>query len=148
MPEKYRSGIYRSEEKIFPLLLRPCKSKGCQKSSLSQEQGSSWCAKGVVHLSCWVFSQKKGRFYCWREKSDCFFLWASENVVFRAHKIKTHFSSSSGNGPLFLLNTQQHRWTTLAHQELPCSCDKLDFWQPLLLHGRSNYSGNIFSLDL
>ena len=74
MPEKYRSGIYRSKEKIFPLLLRPCKSQGCQKSSLSQEQGSSWCAKGVVHLSCWVFSQKRANFTVEVEKSDSFFL--------------------------------------------------------------------------
>ena len=60
--------------KIFPLLLRPWKSQGCQKSSLSQEQGSSWCAKGVVHLSCWVFSQKRANFTVEVEKSDSFFL--------------------------------------------------------------------------
>ena len=142
MPEKYRSGIYRSKEKIFPLLLRPCKSKGCQKSSLSQEQGSSWCAK-VVHLCCWVFS-KKGPISWWRRKVR-FFLVSTENKVFRSSQKKLSlFSTSTVKLALFWLKTQQLRWTTpLAHQELRCSCDKLDFWQPWLFHGR-NKSGNIF----
>ena len=142
MPEKYRSGIYRSEEKIFPLLLRPCKSKGCQKSSLSQEQGSSWCAK-VVHLCCWVISQKVAHFLM--KKKSAFF--SCEHGKLRFPKLTEknyHFSHFNSKIGPFLAETQQLRWTTpLAHQELPCSCDKLDFWQPLLFHGR-NKSGNIF----
>ena len=126
MPEKYRSGIYRSEEKIFPLLLQPCKSKGCQKSSLSQEQGSSWCAK-VVHLCCWVFSKKMAHFLM--KKKSAFFSCEHGKLRFPKLTEKTiTFLTSTVKLALFWLKTQQLRWTTpLAHQELPCSCDKLDF---------------------
>ena len=70
---------------------------------------------------------------------------STENYVFRSSQKKTiTFLPSTVKSALFWLKTQQLRWTTpLAHQELPCSCDKLDFWQPSLFHGR-NKSGNIF----
>ena len=103
MPEKYRSGIYRSKEKIFPLLLRPCKSKGCQKSSLSQEQGSSWCAK-VVHLCCWVFSKKVAHFLM--KKKSVFF--SCEHGKLRFPKLtekNNHFSPfNSKIGPFLAEN--------------------------------------------
>ena len=88
--------------------------------------------------------QKSGPFPDEEEKC-VFFLWARKTKFSEAHRKKLSlFSTSTVKLALFWLKTQQLRWTTpLAHQELPCSCDKLDFWQPWLFHGR-NKSGNIF----
>ena len=100
----------------------------------------------MLRLSTYVvgYSAKKGPFPDEEEKC-VFFLWARKTKFSEAHRKKLSlFSTSTVKLALFWLKTQQLRWTTpLAHQELPCSCDKLDFWQPWLFHGR-NKSGNIF----
>ena len=160
-----------SEENIFPIFLHPEKSAfRCRKSIVpasidprrkyfryccdhvkvkvvrNQVYRRSKVVLGVLRLSTYVvgYSAKKGPFPDEEEKC-VFFLWARKTKFSEAHRKKLSlFSTSTVKLDLFWLKTQQLRWTTpLAHQELPCSCDKLDFWQPWLFHGR-NKSGNIF----
>ena len=142
----YFSGINRSEEKYF----RFCCVHGKVKVVRNQVYRRSKVVLGVLRvLSTLVvgFSVKKGPILLLKLRKVIVFFCELRKTLFSVlTRKKRTFLLHQEMGP-FLLNTQQHRWTTLAHQELPCSCDKLDFWQPLLLHGRSN-SGNIFSLDL
>ena len=146
MRKWYFSGINRSEEKYF----RFCCVHGKVKVVRNQVYRRSKVVLGVLRvLSTLVvgFSVKKGPILLLKLRKVIVFFCELRKTLFSVlTRKKRTFLLHQEMGP-FLLNTQQHRWTTLAHQELPCSCDKLDFWQPLLLHGRSN-SGNIFSLDL
>ena len=142
----YFSGIYRSEEKYF----RFCCVHGKVKVVRNQVYRRSKVVLGVLRvLSTLVvgFSAKKGPILLLKGEKWLFFSVSFGKRSFPCSQDKNTLFFFIRKWATFLLNTQQHRWTTLAHQELPCSCDKLDFWQPLLLHGRSN-SGNIFSLDL
>ena len=73
------------------------------------------------------FSVKKGPILLLKLRKVIVFFCELRKTLFSVlTRKKRTFLLHQEMGP-FLLNTQQHRWTTLAHQELPCSCDKLDF---------------------
>ena len=138
----YFSGINRSEEKYF----RFCCVHGKVKVVRNQVYRRSKVVLGVLRvLSTLVvgFSVKKGPILLLKLRKVIVFFCELRKTLFSVlTRKKRTFLLHQEMGP-FLLNTQQHRWTTLAHQELPCSCDKLDFWHFLLFHG-GNSSGKIF----
>ena len=122
----YFSGINRSEEKYF----RFCCVHGKVKVVRNQVYRRSKVVLGVLRvLSTLVvgFSVKKGPILLLKLRKVIVFFCELRKTLFSVlTRKKRTFLLHQEMGP-FLLNTQQHRWTTLAHQELPCSCDKLDF---------------------
>ena len=113
----YFSGINRSEEKYF----RFCCVHGKVKVVRNQVYRRSKVVLGVLRvLSTLVvgFSVKKGPILLLKLRKVIVFFCELRKTLFSVlTRKKRTFLLHQEMGP-FLLNTQQHRWTTLAHQEL------------------------------